>query len=79
LVKRIRNGLVKLQAHIKGRLTRSRYRNAKDMRKDQAALIIQSRWRAYVVRKNYLAKVRAIQRMQANVLTKNYSRVYRDM
>ena len=33
-VKRIRQGLVKLQAHIKGKLTRNRYHNAKDMRKE---------------------------------------------
>lgn len=78
-VKRIREGLVKIQAHIKGKLTRNRYKNAKVMRKDQAATMIQARWRAYVVRKGYLHKYKCIQRMQANILTRNYRRVFLDM
>lgn len=41
--------------------------------------MIQARWRAYVVRKAYLHKYKCIQRMQANILTRNYHRVYLDM
>lgn len=62
-VRKIRNGLIKLQAHVKGKLTRSRYKNAKEMRHEQAAIIVQARWRAFVVRKQYKAKLKAIQRM----------------
>lgn len=42
------HGLVMIQAAIKGYVTRSRYLRGKVNRKDRSALMIQSRFRAYV-------------------------------
>lgn len=78
-VHRIKSGLVKLQAHIKGKLTRNRYRNVKEMRHDQAAIRIQSRWRAYRCQRDYRRKYHAIQKLQANILSRNYHRCFKDM
>jgi myosin heavy subunit len=59
-VKRMREGLVRIQAMGKCFVTRKRYRQVKELRKDQAATMIQARWRAYVCRKEYLHKYKLI-------------------
>jgi serine/threonine protein kinase len=59
-VKRLQRGLVKIQALMKGRVTRNRYQKQKGLRKEQAATMIQSRWRAYIVRSDYIKKLHSI-------------------
>jgi len=59
-----------IQSAIKGYVTRHRYLKTKVLRKDRAALMIQSRFRAYVLRKKFLLQKHAIQKCQANVLTR---------
>jgi len=52
--KRMRLGLVKIQSAIKGFVTRSNYQRKKGLVKETAALMIQTRFRSFVVRKQYL-------------------------
>jgi len=52
--KRMRLGLVKIQSAIKGFVTRSNYQRKKGLVKETAALMIQTRFRSFVIRKQYL-------------------------
>ena len=71
--------LLMLQAHAKGFVGRLRYRRDKVLRRDQAALRIQSRFRAFKCRKVFLQQKAAIQRCQALVLSRQYRRAYLKM
>lgn len=43
-----------MQAHIKGFITRNEFKKRNVTRKDRAVLKIQSRFRAYLARRNFL-------------------------
>jgi len=66
----MRLGLVKIQSAIKGFVTRSTYQRKKGMVKEVAALMIQTRFRSYIVRKQFLRQKNALMKAQANVLTR---------
>jgi len=58
----IRNGMIKCQAHIRGALARKR---ADELRKQRAAILIQSQWRGYAARSRYTATRNQIIRLQS--------------
>ena len=49
-----------IQSHIKGFVTKMRYRKDKVFRKEYAALKIQSRFRSYIARKDFLRQKHAL-------------------
>jgi len=59
-----------LQAHAKGFVGRMRYRRDKVLRRDVAALRIQSRFRAFKLRKIFVDRKNALMRCQAMVLSR---------
>lgn len=60
-------------------MTRANFQRKKGMVKETAALMIQTNFRMYIVRKTFLKQKGAISKMQANVLTRQYRRAYLEM
>ena len=60
-------------------MTRTKYVKTKGTRKQNAALMIQSRFRAYVQRKRFLTQKNALMKCQALVLTRQMRRAYLEM
>lgn len=59
-----------IQATIKGYVTRAQYTRFRGSRKDRAVLRIQTAFRTFLARKDFLIKKSAIMKAQANVLTR---------
>jgi hypothetical protein len=68
--------VVKIQATIKGFVTRARVNRSKLTRKDRAILKIQSFFRGFLVRQVFKRQKAAIMKMQANVLTRQTRRAF---
>ena len=55
---------------MKGYLVRANYAKFKGSRKDRAVLKIQTRFRTYLARRDFMRQKGAIMKCQANVLTR---------
>ena len=65
-----------IQAQVKGLVTRLRYRRNKVTRKQDAALKIQSKFRAHKERTKFLKIKKAFMKCQANVLSRQFRRAF---
>ena len=77
--KRISLALVKIQACIKGFLTRIHYQRDRVIARENAALMIQKKWRSHAVSRGFKIARRALMRCQANVLARQMKRAYTKM
>ena len=77
--KRISLALVKIQACIKGFLTRIHYQRDRVIARENAALMIQKKWRSHNVARSFKIARRALMRCQANVLARQMRRAYLKM
>ena len=77
--KRMCKALVKIQAMIKGWITRIRYNRDRILVRENAATMLQKKFRSYLTSKSYRDARRAMMRCQANVLTRQISRAYQKM
>mmetsp|Transcript_19452 Transcript_19452/g.22085 ORF Transcript_19452/g.22085 Transcript_19452/m.22085 type:complete len:743 (-) Transcript_19452:269-2497(-) len=71
--------LIMVQAHIKGFITKIRYRTQRVIRRFNAAILLQSKWRAHKRRKKFMIAKRALMRCQANVLSRQVRRAFQKM
>lgn len=77
--KRICTALVKIQANIKGFLTRNHYLRDLILCKENAALMIQKKFRSHRVSRFYRGIRKCISRCQANALARQQRRAYLKM
>jgi len=77
--RRISLALVKIQACIKGFLTRIHYQRDRVIARENAALMIQKKWRSHNVARSFKIARRALMRCQANVLARQSRRAYTKM
>ena len=77
--KRICKALVKIQAMIKGWITRIRYQRDLIICRDNAATIIQKKYRSFLTSKSYRVSRKALMRCQANILTRQTNRAFKKM
>jgi hypothetical protein len=68
--------LIMIQAAIKGFITRRRYVRNKGVRRENAALKLQSRFRCFKERRKFLKMKKALMHCQANVLARQFRRAF---
>lgn len=77
--KRMCRALIKIQAMIKGWLTRIRYLRDKMICRENAVTMIQKKYRSFLTSKSFRKARRALMKCQANVLTRQMTRAFQKM
>jgi len=73
---RVRSAVVLIQAHLRGYLQYVAYWRDREIRRERAAIRMQSAWRGYLCAREYHHARRVIMRCQANVLCRQGRRAY---
>jgi len=77
--KRISTAMIKIQAGIKGFLTRIHYQRDRILAREKAATVIQKKYRSFDVSKAFRNTRRLVMKLQANVLARQMRRAFLKM